>query len=147
MFASWNDNINLAIETSTAHTSRLVAEAFWENAERLHPDSPVRDLLSLFGLQEIAPHLGYFLAEGLLTPEEVKGHGKALDRLCARLHPSAMHLALAIDISNDILRAPIASDDYVAEYSARVHAVPEASPAVPLGQQAPLAAGRRLAVG
>jgi acyl-CoA oxidase len=130
MFASWNDNINLAIETATAHASRLMAESFWAGARELHPESPVKDLVSMFCLQEIAPHLGYFLAEGLLTPDEVRSHGKLLDRLCGRLHPSALHLAQALDIPNDILRAPIATDDYVATYAARVRAVPDASPAV-----------------
>jgi acyl-CoA oxidase len=126
LFALWNEHINLAIETATAHASRLVAEAFWSRAERLHPESPVRDLLSLFGLQEIAPHLGFLLAEGLLRREEVRAHGKAMERLCERLYPSALQLAEALDLPNDILRAPLASADYVAEYAARVVAAPSA---------------------
>lgn len=130
MFASWNDNINLAIETATAHASRLMAESFWEGARALHSESPVRDLVSMFCLQEIAPHLGYFLAEGLVTPDEVRGHGKLLDTLCGKLHPAALHLAQALDIPNDILRAPIATDDYVATYAARVRPLPDVSPAV-----------------
>jgi acyl-CoA oxidase len=125
LFGLWNDNINLAIEMATAHASRLVAEAFWRRAQQLHPESPVRDLSSLFGLQEIAPHLGYFLAEGWLTRDEVRLHGKELDRLCVRLEPRALHLARALDIPNELLRAPIASDDYVAHYAARLPAFPD----------------------
>ncbi|HTV20952.1 MAG TPA: acyl-CoA dehydrogenase [Polyangiaceae bacterium] len=146
MFASWNDNINLAIETATAHASRLLAESFWEGVRELHPDSPLRDLLSLFCLQEVAPQLGYFVAEGLILPHEVRSHGKLVDGLCARLHPSALHLAEALDIPNDVLRAPIATDDYVATYAARVRPVPDASPAVPVRAVAPGLAAR-IAVG
>jgi acyl-CoA oxidase len=146
MFASWNDNINLAIETATAHSSRLVAEAFWETARELHPESPLRDLLSLFCLQEIGPHLGYFMAEGLILPHEARAHGKLLDELCAKLYPSALHLAEALDLPNDILRAPVATDDYVATYAARVRPVPDASPPVPMRKAVPKPE-RRLAVG
>jgi acyl-CoA oxidase len=119
LFALWNENINLAIETASAHTSRLVMEAFWAAADRLHADSPVRQLVSLFGLQEIAPHLGFFLAEGLVTPEEVRGHSRSLDRECERIHGAAEYLTEALDIPNDVLRAPIAGD-FVAEYAGRV---------------------------
>lgn len=137
LFALWNEHINLAIETATAHAARLVIEAFWSRAEQLHPDSPVRDLLTLFGLQEIAPHLGFFLAEGLIRREEVKQHGKAIDQVCARLLAPALHLAEALDLPNDILRAPLASADYVAEYAARVGVVPDAlTPASPPRREA-----------
>jgi acyl-CoA oxidase len=74
MFASWNDNINLAIETASAHASRLMAESFWEGVRELHPESPLRALLSLFCLQEIMPHLGYYMAEGLFMPHN-RGRG------------------------------------------------------------------------
>jgi len=131
LFKLWNQSINLAIETATAHTSRLVAEAFWERAQRLHADNPVRDLLALFGLQELGPHLGFLLAEGLVTPEEVKGHGRALDQVCERLHASAFYLTEALDLPNDILRAPIASDDFVREYASRTSRPREAAQALP----------------
>jgi acyl-CoA oxidase len=131
LFGLWNDNINLAIEMAAAHASRLVAEAFWGRVQQLHRESPVRDLLSLFGLQEIAPHLGYLLAEGWLTREEVKLHGKELDRLCAKIQPRALYLAQALDIPNEVLRAPIGSDDYIADYAARLRVLPDVSPDVP----------------
>jgi hypothetical protein len=141
LFGVWNENINLAIEMATAHASRLVAEAFWRRAQQLHPESPVRDLMSLFALQEIAPHLGYFLAEGWLTRDEVRFHGKELDRLCVRLEPRALHLAQALDIPNDLLRAPIASDDYVADYAARLPALADITPDIT--PPAPPASARR----
>lgn len=119
LFELWNENINLAIETASAHAARLAAEAFWNEAKRVAEAHPLRELFRLFAYQEIAPHLGYFLAEGLLTYDEVKQYGRMPDRSCRLLRPHALELAQALDVSNDILRAPIASDDYVAAYDAR----------------------------
>jgi acyl-CoA oxidase len=122
LFELWNENVNLAIEIATAHSSRLVAEAFWERAKDLSGDHPVIGLFKLFALQEIAPHLGFFLAEGLVTPAEVREHGKYVDLVCKTLRPFALELAIAIDVPNELLRTPIASDDYVACYDTRARA-------------------------
>jgi len=119
LFTVWNENINLAIETSLAHASRLAAEKFRERAAELDSGHPVHDLFRLFALQEMAPYLGFYLAEGLVTREEVQSHATTLDRLCLALRPYALSLAEACDVPNDLLRAPIASDDYVARYDAR----------------------------
>jgi hypothetical protein len=83
------------------------------------------------------------MAEGLILPHEARTHGKLLDELCAKLYPSALHLAQALDIRNEILRAPIATDDYVATYAARVRAMPEVSP--PTGLRRAPVEGRRAA--
>lgn len=120
LFELWNENINLAIETAAAHAGRLAAEAFWEEIQRLAETHPVQELFRLFVYQEIAPHLGYFLAEELITSDDVKQHGRSMDRSCRLLRPIALELAEAFDIPNEILRAPIASDDYIAAYDARV---------------------------
>lgn len=119
LFTVWNENINLALDTSMAHASRLAAEKFRERAVELDSGHPVHDLFRLFALQEMAPHLGFYLAEGLVTREEVQSHASTLDRLCQALRPYALSLAEACDVPNDLLRAPIASDDYVARYDGR----------------------------
>jgi len=119
LFALWNENINLALEMATAHASRLAAETFWARAAELHSSHPALDLFRLFGLQELAPHLGYYLAEELLTREELKTHGTLLDHVCAALRPFALELASACDVPNALLRAPLASDDYVQHYDRR----------------------------
>lgn len=119
LFTVWNENINLALETSLAHASRMAVEKFADRAAELDGGHPVRDLFRLFALQEMAPHLGFYLAEELLTREEVESHSAMLDRLCQGLRPYALSLAEACDVPNDLLRAPIASDDYVSRYDAR----------------------------
>jgi hypothetical protein len=54
-----------------------------------------------------------------MTREEARDHNKRIDALCKSLRPFALDLAAAFDIPNSILRAPIASDDYIAAYDAR----------------------------
>jgi acyl-CoA oxidase len=119
LFELWNENINLAIETATAHAARLAADVFWQEARTFGETHAVRELFRLFAYQELAPYLGYFLAEGLMTREEVKHHGKTLDRACQLLRPVALDLAKAFDVPNELLRAPIASGDYIQAYDAR----------------------------
>ena len=52
----------------------------------------------------------------LVSGDEVKSHGRSLDAACLRLRPFAHVLAAACDVPNSLLRAPLASDDYVAHY-------------------------------
>jgi acyl-CoA oxidase len=119
LFQLWNENINLAIETATAHASRLAAESFWLRVKRLAADDPLVDLFRLFAYQEITPHLGFLLAEGLITSNEVKNHRRAIDSVCEKLQSIALDLSRAFDIPNTLLRAPIASEDYIESYSCR----------------------------
>ena len=117
LFKLWNENINLAIETATAHASRLAAESFWHRVKQLAADDPLVDLFRLFAYQEITPHLGFLLAEGLITSNQVKNHRHAIDSVCEMLQPVALDLSRAFDIPNTLLRAPIASEDYIESYS------------------------------
>lgn len=127
LFEVWNDNINLAIEAATAHASRMAAEAFWQAlpaaAERGHGGAaPLAVLFKLFSLQELEPSLAFLLAEGCVTASEVKSHGQLVDGLCKSLGEVALELATALDVPNEILRAPLASADYISASEARVKA-------------------------
>jgi hypothetical protein len=64
--------------------------------------------------------LGGAASEGLIRRVELEAHGTYLDAACRELRPSAMELASAFDVPNSMLRAPLASDDYVASYDLRV---------------------------
>lgn len=119
LFKLWNENINLALETACAHALRLAAESFWRGVAPLPETHPLVEVFKLFAYQEMAPHLGYFLAEGMMTSDQVKHHGHAIDRCCKSLQPVALALSRAFDLPNSVLRAPIASDDYIQSYSTR----------------------------
>jgi acyl-CoA oxidase len=143
LFEIWNENINLALETATAHSSRLAAEAFWRGAEALASGHPTIDLFRLFALMEIAPHLGFFLAEGLVSTDEVKKHGRLVDHWCRSLRPFATELAEAFDIPNSLLRAPLATDDYIAHYDSRARRLaPPVSGEFTIGDDGSIASSR-----
>ncbi|HEU4578675.1 MAG TPA: acyl-CoA dehydrogenase [Polyangiaceae bacterium] len=115
-FTSWNENVNLALETASAHASRLAAEAFAARLAELDDAHPAQALFRLFALQELGPQLGFYLAEELISRAELKAHGSYLDAACRELRPFAVQLASAFDVPNSVLRAPLAGDDYVAHY-------------------------------
>jgi acyl-CoA oxidase len=116
LFGVWNDNITLALETARAHSTRLAAEAFSARLAELPRGHAALALFELFGLRQIEPHLGFYLAEDLLTRSEVKAHRAHVDAVCRRLRASALELAEACDVPNSLLRIPLASDDYIAYY-------------------------------
>jgi acyl-CoA oxidase len=120
-FDTWNEHVTLALEVASAHASRLAFDVFGAAVSALEGGDPVLDLAMLYGLSELSPHLGFYLAEGLITREEVRGHRALVHALCQRLRPHALGLAEAFDIPNSVLRAPIASDDYMSAYWQLTH--------------------------
>jgi acyl-CoA oxidase len=114
LFTIWNENVNLALETAWAHASRLAAEAFVARLAELDCGHPAQVLFQLFALQELRPYLGFYLAEGLISRAELRAHGSYLDAACRELRPFGLELAKACDVPSSLLRAPLASDDYVA---------------------------------
>jgi acyl-CoA oxidase len=125
LFDVWNDNITLALETARAHSTRLAAEAFSARIAELPRGHAARHLFELFGLRQIEPHLGFYLAEDLLTRGEVKAHRARVDDVCRRLRASALELAEACDVPNSLLRIPLASDDYIAHYDRQARQLDE----------------------
>lgn len=115
-FDIWNEHVTLALDVARAHAARIAFECFGGAVLGLEADHPVVDLACLYGLGELYPHLGFYLAEGLVTAEEVRGHRVLVHALGQRLRPHALALAEAFDIPNELLRAPIASDDYMMAY-------------------------------
>jgi acyl-CoA oxidase len=116
LFTLWNENVNLALEAASAHASRLAAEAFVARLAELDSGHPAQALFRVFALQELQPYLGFYLAQGLLRRTELEAHRTYLDAACRELRPFSLQLASAWDVPNSMLRAPLASDDYVAHY-------------------------------
>jgi acyl-CoA oxidase len=115
-FETWNEHVTLALEVASAHATRLAFDVFAAAVGPLGVNEPVVDLAALYGLVELSPYLGFYLAEELITPDEVRGHRAQVHALCQRLRPHALALAEAFEIDNSVLRVPIASDDYMLAY-------------------------------
>ncbi|WP_267887606.1 acyl-CoA dehydrogenase [Streptomyces sp. TP-A0356] len=109
----WNVTSSAALEMVSAHARLRAADAFAAAAEQ-PADPRARRLLGslcrLFLLRQIDAHTGDLLADGHMTPDQVRALPKTLDTLVADLAPHMMTLVDAFDFPAKMLSAiPIAS--------------------------------------
>jgi acyl-CoA oxidase len=119
--AIWNDNVHRTLALATAHATRLMAEYFAAAVADCQDETSARALsvlLSLWALDQVDRHAGWFLSQGCITAAAAENAESDRDRLCAELEPHAPELVDAFGIDNTLLRAPIAEDDYIAAYHA-----------------------------
>jgi acyl-CoA oxidase len=124
-FAIWNANVNLTLALGSAHGARLLAQCFQRaiaDCRDATDRQTLSTLCSLWAWGQIDRFSGWFLANGCLTREWVEEAQRTRDRLCAALEPHALAAAEAFGLDNALLRAPIAEDDYVQAYYAKLEA-------------------------
>ncbi|RLV04668.1 hypothetical protein CTZ27_11815 [Streptomyces griseocarneus] len=106
-FASWNARTELAQRLAEAHASRTTAEALrdaWHAPDVPAPARPLlRDLYRLHCLEQTAPHTGWYLAHGLLTPQQVLALPERINEICRHLVPHAEALTELMDIPTEFL--------------------------------------------
>ncbi|MEU6098346.1 acyl-CoA dehydrogenase [Streptomyces sp. NPDC047079] len=109
----WNVTSGAALEMVSAHACLAAADAFAAAADQAaDPRSAalLRSLCRLFVLRRLREHTGDLLAEGHLTPEQVRALPKTLDTVVADLAPHMTTLVDAFDLPEELLSAiPIAS--------------------------------------
>ncbi len=98
---------------ANAHVERVMLEQFGAAVARVERDDTtlgegLRALHELFALTLLEEQRGWFLENGLLTPEESKRLPDRVEALCARIAPRAVALANAFGIPVQCLAAPIA---------------------------------------
>ncbi|EME54946.1 acyl-CoA dehydrogenase [Amycolatopsis decaplanina] len=112
----WNDNITTAVAMARSRGVRIAMEQFIAAAMNAR-DERVGDALSLlcslYGLIEINREAGWHLAEGALSPAQFKQIPELIDETAAALVPFAALLVGGFNLSPELLRAPIADDDYL----------------------------------
>lgn len=121
-FTAWNAHVNAAIALARARGERVRVEQFQASLENVREPATHAALVriaSLHALMMLRRDAGWFLSEGCITAEQVRALDGEIDQLCAELEPDAEALAEGFDISNALLRSPIASRDYIAAYDAR----------------------------
>lgn len=114
----WNVTSEAALEMVSAHARLRAADAFTAAAGRA-ADPRTRRLLHslcrLFLLRTLREHTGDLLAEGHLTPDQVRSLPRTLDTAVADLAPHMMTLVDAFDFPSEMLSAiPIASGGSIA---------------------------------
>ncbi|ANN15873.1 acyl-CoA oxidase [Amycolatopsis orientalis] len=116
-FASlWNDNITTAVAMARGRGVRVAMEQFCSattDAREERVGEALRLLCSLYGLLEINREAGWYLAEGALTPAQVRRIPALIDETAAALVPFSAMLVGGFNLSGELLRAPIAADDYL----------------------------------
>jgi acyl-CoA oxidase len=104
----WNAASQAALEMLSAHAALQAADAFAAAAEQ--PADPrarrlLRPLCRLFLLRRLREHTGDLLAEGYLTPNQVRALPRELDTLVADLAPHMPTLVEAFDLPAELLSA------------------------------------------
>ena len=70
-------------------------------------------LARLYATQQVSADGSWYARRGLLSDEAADDLPAALDRLCAALVPHVGLLTEAMELTPELLRAPIAADDYM----------------------------------
>ncbi len=68
-------------------------------------------------LEAVAEHGGWYLAGELLGPAEVESAPDVVDDVCDRLFPHLEELVAVLDVPLEVVRSPIATDDYIAAFT------------------------------
>jgi len=112
----WNDNITTAVAMARSRGVRIAMEQFTAAAADAREErvgEALRLLCSLYGLIEINREAAWYLAEGALTPAQFKRIPGLIDEAAEALVPFSALLVEGFNLSPELLRAPIAADDYL----------------------------------
>ncbi|WP_317621317.1 acyl-CoA dehydrogenase, partial [Streptomyces sp. CBMA123] len=119
--AAWDAHTDLALLLAEAHVARTTAEVLRAEALEAQAREPgaagrgslLHDLSLLSCLEEVRTHSGWFVTEGLLTPEQVRSLPGRLNDLCHRLLPRATDLIDLMETPRAVLFGPLTEPDYV----------------------------------
>ncbi|MBS2545914.1 hypothetical protein KGQ19_03435 [Catenulispora sp. NL8] len=119
-FDSWNRNVNNALAMARLEGVAAALEcalAAADDARTTAVSQALRSLAALYGLDEIQRDAGWYLARGVLDAAQVEAIPAAADELCETLRPRIPMLINGFQLSPQLLRAPIAADDYMTAYN------------------------------
>jgi acyl-CoA oxidase len=122
-FESWNRSSNAALESARLRAARLALESLAAWIGELAGEAAREALGSvalMYGLTQVAKDAGWYALHGLMSVEHADGLPARIDELCERIKPHAPLLVEAFQLSPELLRAPIAADDYIGAFQAAV---------------------------
>ena len=120
-FESWNGTINTALQMARTRGARLAAEEFLAAVADARTEpvrAALRPLAAMYAITEVQRDAGWYLANSVLTADQARAIPAAIDTLCATLTDHVELLLAGLQLSPELLRAPIAADDYVAAFEA-----------------------------
>lgn len=104
-FPTWNARTELAQRFAEAHAARTTAETLhdvWHDPA--HP--LLADLYELHCVEQASAHTGWYLANGLLTAEQVLGLPERTNELCRHLVQHTDALLQLLEIPDGLLSTP-----------------------------------------
>jgi acyl-CoA oxidase len=122
-FDAWNGVTNDALDLARASAARIGLEQLVNAVGAM--DDPrasqaLRRLAALFALTEMSKDSGWLVSAGLLTADHVTQLSGAIDDICDGIEPSVLSLIDAFRIPAEVVPAPIAADDFMTDYIARI---------------------------
>lgn len=109
---AFNANQHKLIEAARAHAELLQWEAFTEELEKF-TDAGTKQVMTwlrdLFGLGIIERNIAWYLVHGRVSGQRAEAVTAYVDRLIGRIREHALDLVSAFGLSNDMLRAEIAT--------------------------------------
>jgi acyl-CoA oxidase len=120
-FDAWNGSINAGLAMARQRGVRVALHSMSVAADKARVPgvrSALGLLASLYGIIELQREDGWYAASGCLTGEQVLGLPGQADALCARLVHHIPMLIEGFGLTPELLRAPIAAEDYVGAFEA-----------------------------
>ena len=118
-FEGWNSAINGSLAMARLRGVRIALESLVATAGQLQTD-PARSglelLAALYAVTELQHDAGWYLAHGVFSAEQVLSLPDRADALCVALAPYVPALIEGFALSPELLRAPIAAEDYVGAF-------------------------------
>lgn len=124
-FEVWNDAMNPGLALARLRGERIALEQLWNASLHARQDetkAALASLASLYGLNLLQRDGAWFMAHDVLDASQALTFANLIDRQCVALRP---HIATLIDgfaLSPELLRAPIAHDDYIQAFCKQVNA-------------------------
>lgn len=118
-FEAWNTTINSGLAMARTRAVRVALECFAaavDDAREPSARAALHELALLYALTELQRDAGWYLAHGALTAQEVRVLPGLIDEACTRVAPHASSLIGGFRLSPELLRSPIAADDYVSAF-------------------------------
>jgi acyl-CoA oxidase len=118
-FESLNATVHPGLAMARLHGVRVALQCMSEAIDSVEQEDvkqALRTLAALYGLTEIKRDSGWYSALGLASAEQILSLDALADRLCAEISPHVPMLIDGFALSPELLRAPIAHADYIAEF-------------------------------
>lgn len=124
-FEAWNDAMNPGLELARLRGERIALEQMWNASLHARQDEAKAALVlltALYGLNLLQRSAAWFLAHEVIDGGQALSLPGLIDQQCVALRTHVPTLIDGFALSPELLRAPIAHDDYLQAFCRQVGA-------------------------